>query len=326
MVNVEQLAEQIISSQNPQTAFNKISETLSDNWKTTLAREVNKRLFLKNLNNSELNQSIEFDVVNTPTLTKQAEEQVQTIKSGLIEKVASCTFDEKKQIEKKASINPDMFKISDNDFVSRNTFKTPVQSLGSFITKEASEKGEKELSLKQMEIDKEKELEKKAMLSNLKMAKIESIEKIANITNNPSELRQIIKICVTQGMEKVAEEIANVSVVPSSYIEKVASVELDFNVIREVNQELKNIKDIDTTIEKVALWGPLAKPLGKGLEKAVRFSGGLATILGKWGIGTAKKVTKTMVDHPIVSTIIPLGYGAMDRSDEIYKEKILGVN
>ena len=89
MFNIEQAVEQIIHSENPQNTFNKIAETLDDNWRTTLAREVNKHLFIENLANSDINQSIEFDVVETPTLTKQAsEESVNTSKSSFLEKVA----------------------------------------------------------------------------------------------------------------------------------------------------------------------------------------------------------------------------------------------
>ena len=154
MNSIEQLVEQIVHSDNPQVAFNKLSKNLDDKWKTTLAREINKKLFLKNLDNSDINQNIEFDLVQTPTLTKQASEQIQTTKSSLIEKIASYEFDEKNQIEKKASINPSMFKINNNDFVARNNFKSNSKSIG-FITKQASEKSEKELTLKQIEINKQ---------------------------------------------------------------------------------------------------------------------------------------------------------------------------
>jgi len=324
MNNIEQLVEQIVHSDNPQVAFNKFSKTLDDKWKTTLAREINKKLFLKNLDNSNLNQNIEFDLVQTPTLTKQASEQIQTTKSSLIEKIASYEFDEKAQIEKKASINSSMFKINNNDFVARNNFKSNSKSVG-FITKQASEKSEKELTLKQIEINKQKELEKKAMLSDLKMARMECIEKIASLTNNSSEIRQIIKMIVGRGMEKVAEEVVNTSVIPSSEIEKVASVELNFDTIRQVNSELQNIKEIEGAIEKVAFVGPLFRPVMNFITGAGKYTGKGVLFGAKGAFNTAKHTGKFVTEHPVGVTAGVIGVGAGTNATERYKNGLTGI-
>jgi hypothetical protein len=327
MFNIEQAVEQIIHSENPQNTFNKIAETLDDNWRTTLAREVNKHLFIENLANSDINQSIEFDVVETPTLTKQAsEESMNTSKSSFLEKVAAYNdVPIELQLEKKAYITQDMFQLREEKYVTNNKIKSTAAGFG-YMTKEASEKAEKELSLKQIEINKQKQLEKKAMIANLKMQRLESIEKIASLTNDPSQMRQILKVIIGQGMEKVAQEVINVSYLPSSEIEKVASVELDFDILRQVNKELDNIRNIEDSIEKVAFVGPLFRPLVKGLSITTSGTGKIVGGLTKGAVNLVSWSSKKIAEHPLAAIIVPAAYTAGDNASDEFTYKLTGLH
>jgi len=102
-MGVNTIVQQIINSEEPTETFAKIAQTLDDNWKTTVAREVNKAMFHKKMNESGLNSDVEFDVINSPVLQKTA--SVNTDKN----KKFRTDFLEKKAELKKQNITPDMF-------------------------------------------------------------------------------------------------------------------------------------------------------------------------------------------------------------------------
>jgi len=319
MYPIEELASQIVNSDDVVAEFAKVASDMDDRWKVTLAREVNKQNFLKKLQESDLNSDIKFDVVETPEMSKIACDKEKK-ESQKITKTASVN--KQISIEKKAQILPSMFVIKQNESLYREKISSGYVCRES-LTKEAEEAINDELAYEIKDKIAEEEKEKNRLLFEANMAKEKLLDKIASLTDMESEMRTVIKALVKSNMEKYAEDILMRSNIRTDMLSKVASENLHLEKEAKLYDAIDKLAKIDELIEKKA-FGPLARIvttiIGKGLNLA-----GTGIAYGAKGAATVTKgLARTAVKHPIATSAVMAGFKTSDKSTDHVKNIVLG--
>jgi len=319
MYPIEELASQIVNSDDVTAEFAKIASNMDERWKVTLAREVNKQNFIKKLQESDLNSDIKFNVVETPEMSKIASEKEKNKPQNLTK---TASINKQASMEKKAQILPSMFVIKQNETLYREKISSGYTHK-EILTKEAKEAINDELAYELKDKIAKEENEKNRLLFETEMAKETLLDKIASLTDMESEMRSIIKTLVKSNMEKYAEDILMRSNVRTDMLSKVASENLDIEKEAKLDDAINKLAQIDELIEKKA-FGPLARivttVLGRGLNLV-----GTGVAYGAKGAATATKgLARTAIKHPIATTAIVAGSNTSDKSTNQIRNVVLG--
>jgi len=271
-IDIETLAQQIVNSDNFESEFAKVASDLDEQHKVTLAREVNKLNFLKNLANANLNENIEFPVIDDiPQLSKIASDNNDSTKN--ITKTAS--YNKGKEFEKKAHVTADMFVFKEDNVVRHKN--KPKHEYTYNITKTAEEKFNEELEVEQVKLELTKIAEEKSIIGKAEICKTYLIEKLANIVDNESEMRSVLRLIIDNGGEKYIDDVLNSGNMSSEYIMKVASEVIDFNTHKEVLQILHDLNELDEAIEKKAT-GSISNLISKTIKLSGKAAKGVVNV------------------------------------------------
>lgn len=302
-MNLEPLIEQIVNSEDPVASFSKIASDLDDRWKITLAREVNKNLFGKELAESPLNAHVNFDVIQVPKMDKIAS-VANSNKS--IEKTAS---------QKAKNITPDMFMfIDNNNYHNTTTYYQPDK-----LVKEARELDEKKEIEKEFEQrDKLIKQAEEALKFFIEEEKEIRYKDIAKSINNEEELKSFTKIALELNMEHVAKKVIELYEPDLKFFQKVASATLTFSKKASFEKELQELEYLEKTalnkLRKIVI-DKIVTGIGKGVNGVGRASSSvlhIPTIIG----AAAKNGGKFIFKHPIVTTAAVGGIVASSNFDK----------
>jgi len=303
-MNLEELANKIVSAENPYDEFSKEASSLSSLEKTTLAREVNKKMFLSSIETKSSDGNILFDVIE-PEI--KGTHDISTEANQNISKTAS----EKNQrniISKSQQITSDMFSF-DTDIKktasSKNIKRLHEQRASEFFEYQLEKTAEKNLFLREKEFS---DIVKKASFE-LEEEYMKRLYAISDIAVDAQEMRTILTKVASIGNDDILDGVARAMDYPAYMIKEASSVNIDSerlsNVeslvdeaekIAEAKSELagaKKYEDIATVSEKVAFIGSILRFAGKALGKgAVSATNKIGTSAGKGAVSLAKGAVK----------------------------------
>lgn len=318
-MELQPLIEEIVNSKDPVLAFSKVAADLDDRWKTTLAREVNKGLFSKNLSNSELNNNVEFNVIDLPQMSKMASEE--ETQQSYFEKIAS----EKVVSEKVNQLTPDMFSF-DNINTSQNEASTYYQEDSLFkeaIQNDRIKQAEQELEYRQ-EVEKVASETAAFLLEEEKEIRLKDI---ASNINSEEELKAFVKVALEKDMDKVAERVIELYKPDLEYFKKVASEILTLDKKAAYEKELNDL----IYVEKEALAGlrnsiadKILSVPGHIVGGAGRIASGVLRIPGAAG-KVLFKTGKFAYKHPILTAGTGIGIMASSNSSKHAYNTLVGV-
>jgi len=317
IIDIDELAQQIINSDDIELSFSKVASDLDKEHKITLAREVNKLNFLRNLANADINENIEFPLIEgVEGLNKTA--SLNNISSENITKTASILT--KTAEEKRKVITPDMFLLKEENVIRHSN--KPSYSHTDTISKTASEKFNEELEYLSVKKELEKQAEEQNLISKAEVCKVKLIDKIASITDDASEMRSVLKLMVKEGGQKYIPSVLNASKVSSSYVQQVRELPIDIHMHKTASEAVKTLKEIDEALEKkaVASLGNLVRKVTNVTSYPIKAT----AIAGKQAIKGAGMIGKQVIKHPILSTALVSGANASSKADEEVIKKVLG--
>lgn len=309
-MEIQPLVEQIANSEDPVLAFSKIAANLDETWKATLAREVNKQIFSRELETAPLNKNIEFDVVSVPGLDKVASEN-----DGIeLEKKASYSdnYFEKIAAEKRKKITPDMFSFKEEEVTYKDSSSYYQEDP---LFKEAMAIEERKNA--EAQIAQRAELQKQAEEATkfLAIQEKDNLHKeIAKEINSEEELKTFVKMALEQDMEDTAKKVMEYYKPDLEYFRKTASASLTLAKRNDFIEKLAAIEELD----KIAL-NPVQKKVtnlilsipGVVVHGAGRSVSGLLRVPNAVG-----RVAKTAIKHPIATTAIGGGLYASSTFDK----------
>ena len=317
-MNLEPLIAEIVNSPDPVEAFSKVASDLDERWKITLAREVNKNLFQKKLQEAPLNENIEFDVITVPNITKVASEQ-KDVNNPNLEKIAS---------EKRKKITPDMF-----SFKEQETYKdySTYYEKDALFDKEINHRKKAEI---EQEIEQRKEIEKiasdaiKYILEEEKEIRYKDIAR--NLINSEEELKTFAKMALDRGMEEECRKVISYYNPDMNYFRKTASAILSLEKKASFEKELDDLeylnKEALNDLQKKVIDLIITVPskgvtlVGKTVSPALRLPG----IIG----AAAKKTGKFIYKHPVLATsgaiAVGSGLAAMSNASKKTYSELLG--
>lgn len=285
-MDIKPLVEQIVLSEDPVLEFSKVASDLTDEFKVSLAREVNKTLFTTHLQNSNLNKNVEFNVVSVPELHKIASAE-ETPTNGHLEKIAA---------EKKSNITPDMFMLKEAN-VSVNSATTYNQDdplLKEAIAIDRNKEAEKELEQIQ-QITKQAEESAKYILEEEKEIRYKDI---ANSINNEEELKTFTKIALEKDMEYVARRVIENYKPDHEYFKKVAAESLTLEKDTYFRQELEELDVLEKEAGKFT--NVIVNTIGGTVNGAGKLGKGLVNTTST-GVKVVGKVGRFALRHPILA-------------------------
>lgn len=323
------IAKQIAISENPYEEFSKEASRLDETHQTTLAREVNKQIFLHNLENRDGDGHIDFEIISpteksehVKTAGLKENEGLSLVKTAYQQEHESLTKTASYVDPKMQALTPDKFKIEPTH-INRDKMmgggttsnRAMLEKNAEFVMDELYEKRTEE----ELKAFKENKTRALAMTNNSIMEKTEEIVKLAE---DASEMRDAIYIAIETGNEDIIDNLVLLSNETQDHITKVASstIPLERRVMIQKNfhdiNGLKKTKELVKTatsneeLEKLGFLGTVLKAgsllMGTGLNKA-------AVKIGKAGLGTAKKVGKVGLKAADVAIKNPatIGVGLM---------------
>ena len=309
-MEIQPLVDQIANSEDPVVAFSKVAADLDENWKATLAREVNKQIFSKELETSPLNSNIEFDVVSIPSLDK-----VASVKSNTeFTKEASFKdkYLEKTAAEKRKKITPDMFSFKEEEktYEDYSTYYQDDPLFKEAAKFEANKKAEKEIE--------ERGLIQKQAEEATKFLAIQEKDylhkKIAKELNSEEELKTFVKMALEKDMEETAKKVMEYYKPDLEYFRKTASASLTLNKRNDFIEKLATIEEL----EKIAL-NPMQRKVTNIILSA---PGKLTNAIGRASSAILKipngvgKIAKVAIKHPIITGTAGAGFYASSRFDK----------
>jgi len=327
-MNLDALVRQIVYSDDPVEEFAKVAENLDENWRATLAREVNKGLFHRKLEETLLNENIEFEVIEDSAIKKTA-----SLKSGagkgLFRKTAS--YNEENDIgrilEKKASITVDMFNLFEEEATPVRDEKYGARGIDPTFEKVASAENYEKEEIRAIELKRREQQEQLVKEAQMKELQIALIEKIASITDDESKMKSVLRTMVKEGMKEEAKEVMNHIPFGIDRLEKVAEVPLEAEKYAELKSLMRDLKYVNDAIEKRAFLGPLVTGIGKTIYTAMKpvyhIGRGVGTI-GYQGAKLGLKGAKTMIKHPLATSTAFTAVEAGNRSADIFSNALFG--
>ncbi len=262
-----EVATRIAGAENPYSEFEKEAESLNEIEKTSLARALNKQMFLSRLDGRDGDGHLDFEVVTPEALGTHVPKSDTDSKMSKTASVVD-TFD------KASLITDDMFVLESRKSAN---YSTPYDTSDL-----------QELTMKTAEVIVEKKLIKTA--EELRVYKIEKKAEIeaeitplvialVKIARDASETRTVIMHAIDAGQEDLIPSILNMSQSRESDIGKAALCDLGKDKVAKINDTLDNIaskKNIhtlvsaaETTEEVDKISSPLAVRAGVGLAKAL---------------------------------------------------------
>lgn len=306
--DLKELAKSIAASENPYAEFDKHASELDETHTATLSRELNRQLFLQNLDNADLNNDIEFGVIDAgvshgAAVNTDGAETVKTAseKKNLIHLVTDSMFllsePENRMVKMAAHGADPMFDEQSNaDYDELTKFKD-----AELLEKKAEDKNRTARSYNELEYLVIDHLVKKA--------------------SHEGDIRAYMALMVHEDKSDLVEPLLMSTNYSMDDIQKTASEELDEAEklhLSELFREMKSIDDTfektasdqwldDEVMEKIAILGSIisggrmlgkalvegsGKMLGKGLGAASTAVGKGAMKAGGIGLGLAGKAVK----------------------------------
>ena len=318
-MEIQPLVEQIANSEDPVLAFSKIAANLDETWKATLAREVNKQIFSRELETAPLNKNIEFDVVSVPGLDKVASEN-----NGIeLEKKASYSnnYFEKIAAEKRKKITPDMFSFKEEEVTYKDSSSYYQEDP---LFKEAMAIEERKNA--EAQIAQRAELQKQAEEATkfLAIQEKDNLHKeIAKEINSEEELKTFVKMALEKDMEETAKKVMEYYKPDLEYFRKTASASLTLAKRNDFIEKLAQIEEL----EKIAL-NPLQK---KVTDIALSIPGAIIHTIGRGStvlLRVPKAVgygVKTAVKHPLITAATAGGLYASATFDKNQTNTLRGL-
>jgi len=284
------LAISIASAEDPYGEFAKEASDLDEVHKTTLAREVNKQMFISRLDGREGDGHIDFDVIEPELKDTHV---TKSVGDPTVEKVAS-EQPSKSPLEKRAMVEDSMFVVA-----PRQTIKAKSTTGGSAktfrkIAEHIIDDDLDRISDKEKQAFDETKVRAVALLNDMFGAELEGITKMAD---DASELRSVIGAAIGKGLSNVVPEIVAISNDAESTLLKVASVDLDDTRAKAVDASLDYMVNLNEAkalvkqastqqeLDKLAFIAPLLggiARLGFNVAKGAA-KGGRALGKGAWG-------------------------------------------
>ena len=342
-MDIQPLVDRIVNSDDYVSEFAKVAADLDDRWKITLAREVNKGIFGRELQRSELNSDIEFEVITTPDINKVASVEEDNYN---LEKTAGHHLT-KTASEKREKITASMFSF--NDYPTFHNNKSDYHSVS--LEKTASLKEIKTAELKAMEL--KEEAERNASFTKYKIEEDKDLilQKVAKELTNPSDLKYFIKEAVKKGLDKEAERVLLYANPDLKYLSKTAAVCSDLETKKYIKTHideyiaLEKIATSDTSkitklykehkkklLSKEASAGTFIKQVVN--DKTLSLPGRLINLSGRVAVPLAKvpglaaktvgKAGKFVYDHPFLSTGVAGGLTAATTLGNASDKVVLG--
>jgi len=320
--DLKELAKSIAASENPYAEFDKHASEMDETHTATLSRELNKQMFLQNLHNADLNNDINFGMIESGADHGATNEEG----TGTI-KVASIKED------RSHLVTDDMFLLSRDE---NKMVKMAAQGTDLMFDQQLEFD-----NLKLVENQNIALLEKKAEDRNRALREYNELEYLVIDTlvkqaSHEGDLRAYMSVMINEDKTDLIEPLIMSSNYSMSDIEKTASEELsteDKQALSIVFGGMKSIDDAfsshnedswteEDTIEKIAMLstlisagskiggsilkgvgkvvGTVGKPASDGLGLAARKIGGKVisgtgnAILGTGGfaLGTGKAIMR----------------------------------
>lgn len=311
-MDLQPLIEQIVYSDDPVTEFSKVAANLDDRWKVTLAREVNKGLFQRKLQETPLNENIEFDVVEVPQMHKIASEENY---QGSFEKRASHNPTQKK-------ITPDMFMFHEIDTMPKKASSYTDDGL---LKEAIAEDVKRELETQKYLTEQEEKRLAQAQRFFIEQEKDLTLKKIASELPDMEHLKTFVKIAIKEGLEKEAEKVMEYYDPDLHYFTKTASATLTLEEQTRYKDYINALKELNKTAEinwdKVrriggAIGGFGLKALNRAEEMVAKTPGTLAKGL--------HKTVRFARNHPFLTAAGIAGGVAIKKSTDATDDTLLG--
>ena len=225
-----------------------------------------------------------------------------------------------------------MFDMFGEEQSNRRTESYSARGIDPTFEKVASAADAKELENKAYEEKRRfqqaqmtKEAECRLLQSNL-------IEKLANITNDESKMKAVLKLMVKEaGMKEEVKEVIKRSPYSVEQLEKVAAVPLEGDIYYEVKDTLRELSYVNDVIEKKAflsLLGNAALTTAKGVaavsKPIIKTVGWTGKNLAKGTYKTTKGVGGFMIKHPMLTMAGTTAAATGDHFQNIFERASLG--
>ena len=307
-----EVATRIAGSEDPYAEFEKEASPLNEIEKTSLARALNKQMFLAKLDNRDGDGHLDFDIVVPETIGTHVS---KSDTDSNMSKTAS-TVD---VMDKSLLVTDDMFVLE-----SRNdkSYSTPYDTSDlQAMTIDTANRMHEDNMIKIAEELKMHKIEKRAEIEASIPGMLEQLVKTAR---DPSEARTLIMHVVDAEQEDLVPSIVSMSQSRESDIYDASLCDLGEDKVAEINGILDKIADKkkmyadidslesinDEEPEKVAILKP-ALWIGK---KLIDGAIGTVKLVGKGGVKLVKSPTATFVAGSAVGTAM---------ASDAHKEKIL---
>lgn len=337
--NVKQLADAIVSAENPYAEFDKYASKLDKIHSTMLAREVNKRLFLKKLDESDINNNIEFSLVGRGA-----------------DKGANEVINDKNVVKTASEKHNYKHLVSDSMFLikrAERTEKVVVHGTDRLLEEKIAHEHKQNAIKQEEELQRAKDKKRAESFMQVNDLEDKFIGTLLKTASNEGILRAYAAVLAKNGQEELVGPLISTSRYTLGEIEKTASeplTEEQEEYIAKIATYLKEAKeDIyntpknewikDETLEKIAFIGTLLKaplklliPATKGIGMAYNAAGkgagkvgayalkktfnGASSLAGKAIMGSGKlalKTAKGIGAHP--KTVLSVGSAALTGAD-----------
>ena len=313
-----QVATRIAGAEDPYAEFEKEASPLNEIEKTSLARALNKQMFLAKLDNRNGDGHLDFDLVVPETIGTHVS---KSDTDSNMSKTASTIS----VMDKSLLITDDMFVLE-----SRNdkSYSTPYDTSDlQAMTIDTANRVYEDNMIKTAEELKAYKIEKRAEIEDSIPGMLEQLVKIAR---DPSEARTLIMHVVDAKQEDLVSSIVSMSQSRESDISDASLCDLGEDKVAQINgildeiadkkkmyEDVSNIEVIradvnDAEIDKVAI--PILKP---ALWMGKKLFGAAAKVAGKTA-GAAVYMAKSPK-----AAFAASGVGGALMSADAHKEKIL---
>ena len=232
-MDFQEIAKRIASSEDPYIEFSKQAEDLDDIKKTTLAREVNRILFLQRLENKDGDGDIRFDVVEPPI---KGTHQTTNVSNDVVDDVEKTASDNQ---TKAHLVDDSMFVLMRE--VNRDRY---ISVNNGALEKVAEETMVDNYNEKKDDYERRLSIEKSRAIGELNDIRASEIEKIANEVYDASEVRDVIAMFIENGLpESIVSDFIAAAKPTAMEIEKVATVKVENEKERVVRDAISKIKD-----------------------------------------------------------------------------------
>lgn len=237
--DLKELAKSIAASENPYAEFDKHASELDETHTATLSRELNRQMFLQNLDNADLNNDIEFGVIDAGVSHGAAvnTDGAETVK----------TASEKKNLIH--LVTDSMFLLAEPE---NRMVKMAAHGTDPMFEEQANSDYDELAKYKDSEL-----LEKKAEDTNrtarsYNELEYQVIDHLIKKASHEGDIRAYMSIMVHEDKSDLVEPLLMSSNYSMDDIQKTASEELGDSDREYLTELFKGMKDIDDAFEKTA--------------------------------------------------------------------------